>query len=132
MKPEEILRSLHTRGGANARSLRDAERRLGRELPQDYKSVLLESDGFEGFLGVDCYVTFWSASDLASLNDSYSVWELAPGVVLLGTNGGDTGFGYQRAGEHFEYVSVPLVGMEPGAVAVLGGSFAELLANLTE
>ena len=126
----DVLNSCEARGGATEGVLHDAERQLGRRLPDDYKAVLLESDGLEGFIGDDVFISLWSASDLASLNNAYAVSEFVPGVTLLGTDGGDTGYGFRKDGEHLEYVAVPLVGMEPTAISVMGRTFSELLARL--
>jgi hypothetical protein len=132
MSLPEILKSCETRSGAVAGALHDAEQQLGQALPDDYKAVLLESDGLEGFISADAYLSLWSAGDLASLNDAYAVAEFVPGVTLLGTDGGDTGYGYRKAGEELEYVAVPLVGMEPSAITVIGKSFTELLESLAQ
>lgn len=130
MSLPEVLKSCETRGGAVDGALRGAEEQLGRSLPDDYKEVLLESDGAEGFLTSGAYVSLWSAADLASLNDAYAVAEFVPGVTLLGTDGGDTGYGFRREQGRTEYIAVPLVGMEPSAIRVIGRSFAELLEGL--
>lgn len=126
----EILELCEVRSGATEGALHDAERQLGHPLPEDYKAVLLESDGLEGFISGDVYISFWSASELMSLNKAYSVSEFVPGVTLLGTDGGDTGYGFRKDAERYEYVAVPLVGMEPGAVSIIGRTFTELLERL--
>lgn len=131
MRFPDILRSCGMRDGASEMELQSAEQRLGQRLPEDYRAVLLESDGFEGFVRRDVYLVLWSVSELVSLNDAYAVSEFIPGVTLLGTDGGDTGYGFRRKGERVEYVAVPLVGMEPGAVVVIGESVEDLLERLT-
>lgn len=130
MSLPKILQSCETRSGAVAGALRDAEQQLGRALPDDYKALLQESDGLEGFISADAYVSLWAAADLASLNDAYAVAEFVPDVTLLGTDGGGTGYGYRNVGEQIEYVALPLVGMEPGAITVIGRTFMELLERL--
>jgi len=132
MSLPEILKSCETRGGAVEGALDDAEQQLGRALPDDYKAVLQESDGLEGFISADAYISLWSTADLASLNEAYAVAEFVPEVILLGTDGGDTGYGYRKVGEQIEYVALPLVGMEPSAITVIGKSFMELLESLAQ
>ena len=105
---------------------------MGRPLPEDYKNVLRESDGCEGFIGEHSYVLLWPTTELANLNDAYRVSEFVPGVTLVGTNGGDTGYGFRRELERLEYVAVPLVGMEPNAILVIGRSFVELVERLAQ
>lgn len=132
MNLPEILKSCETRSGADEGALHDAEQQLGRALPDDYKAVLQESDGLEGFISADAYVSLWSAADLAGLNEAYAVAAFVPEVTLLGTDGGDTGYGYRKVGEQIEYVALPLVGMEPSAITVIGKSFMELLESLAQ
>lgn len=126
----EILKACERRPGASESALQALERRLGRPLPADYKGVLAWSDGLEGFVRDEAFIMLWSTSDLASLNDDYEVSEFVPGLTLIGTDGGDTGYGFQRVGDGVEYVSVPLVGMEPDAVVAHGKTFMELIAGM--
>ena len=130
MSVPEILKSCETRCGSTEEALRVAEQQLGRPLPADYRAILLETDGLEGFIGDDLFLSLWSASDLANFNDGYAVSEFVFGVTLLGTDGGDTGYGFRRKGNQIEYVAVPLVGMESRAISVLGKSFADMLETL--
>jgi hypothetical protein len=132
MSLPEILKSCETRRGAAEDAIHDAEEQLGRAIPDDYKAVLQESDGLEGFISAEAYVSFWAAADLATLNDAYAVAEFVPEVTLLGTDGGDTGYGYRKFGEQIEYVALPLVGMEPSAIVVIGRSFMELIESLAQ
>jgi hypothetical protein len=107
-----------------------AERDLGLTLPPDYKEFLRETNGLEGFVAPEAYLILWSASDLHSLNGAYAVSEFLSGVTLLGTDGGDTGYGFRFREGQVEYVSTPLVGMEPGMLKVMGASLEELAARI--
>ncbi len=78
------------------------------------------------------YVLLWSATELANLNEAYCVSEFVPGVTLVGTDGGDTGFGFRGELERLEYVAVPLVGMGPDTILVIGRSFVELVERLAQ
>lgn len=93
----------------------------------DYADFLRRHDGAEGFVDDDHYIVLWSASQLRELNDAYRVADLAPGVLLFGTDGGDTGFGIDKIGGR--YVSVPMVGMSREALKDEGASFEEFLEN---
>lgn len=130
MSLPEILKSFEARRGATAGALHDAERQRGQSLPVDYKAMLLESDGLEGFISEDVYISLWSASDLARLNDGHAVSEFIPGVTLLGTDGGNTGYGFRNTSGQVEYVAVPLVGMDSSVVSVIGKSLVEVLQRL--
>jgi hypothetical protein len=97
-------------------------------LPGDYGELFLHYDGVEGFVGREQYLLLWKAEQLEELNAAYQVAEFAPGIVLVGTDGGDTGFGLdEKTGR---YVSVPLIGLSREATRDAGGSFEEFLARL--
>lgn len=94
----------------------------------DYADILARYNGLEGFIGSEQYLQLWKAEEIVSLNAAYHVQDFAPGIVLVGTNGGDTGFGIEAATKH--YVSVPLVGMSREAVREVGTNFEEFIEKL--
>ena len=106
-----------------------AGRKLGVRLPGDYCTLLQESDGVEGFVGPDAYLMLWSPHELLELNVAYSVAEFAPGLVLMGTDGGDTGYGFVE-GETTQYAQVPLVGLSREAAEYMGGTLLEMITRL--
>jgi hypothetical protein len=94
----------------------------------DYADVLARYNGLEGFVGSEQYLQLWKAEDIVGLNAAYHVQDFVPGTNLIGTDGGDTGYGVEAATS--QYVSVPLVGMSPDAVRSVGASFEEFLEKL--
>ena len=95
---------------------------------RDYSEFLARYDGTEGFLAPDRYIALWSALQVRELNEAYRVAEFAPSLILIGTDGGDTGFGIDETTGR--YVSVPMIGMAREAFNNEGASFEEFLANL--
>ena len=53
------------------------EGRLGFQLPVDYRSFLLKSNGGEGFVG-EHYLVLWKVEELIEFNRDYAVDEWAP------------------------------------------------------
>jgi len=98
-------------------------------MPNDYREVLQRRNGTEGPVGSEQYVMLWPVESLDEFNQGYAVQEYVPGVFLIGTDGGNTGFGVTAEGL---YVSVPLIGMDPKYVEVLGASFEEFLERLAK
>lgn len=122
--------SLEARVGATEEDIKQAEMMLGQPLPADLRTVLQESNGLEGFVSETSYIILWSTSELPSLNDAYAVSEFAPGVTLIGTDGGDTAYGFWKSSGQVEYLSVPLVGLSLEATTVLGKTFWAILDSL--
>lgn len=129
MIPTPLL-ACDRRPSASDSEISAAERDLGLMLPPDYKAFLREANGVEGFVAPEAYLMLWFASDIHSLNGAYTVSEFLPGVTLIGTNGGDTGYGFRFRGGQVEYVSTPLVGMEPATLKAMGASLDELVARI--
>jgi hypothetical protein len=96
-------------------------------LQSDYVEFLKRFNGVEGFIGTEQYLLLWSSEQIEELNTAYSTPEFLSGVVLIGTDGSDTGFGVDSNGR---YVRVPLVGMSLAQTTDLGGSFEEFLDRL--
>jgi hypothetical protein len=112
--------------------LSTAERALGVPLPPDYAALMGETNGLEGFVAQEAYLILWAVSDVPSLNEAYGVSEFLTGVTLIGTDGGDTGYGFKLRDGQVEYVSTPLVGMEPAALKKMGSSLDELAAQIRD
>ncbi len=64
-------------------------------------------------------------------NEVYCVREFAPGLVLFGSNGGDTAYGFDTRREGLPIVDVPFIGMGFEEATLIGRSFVEFLAGLT-
>jgi hypothetical protein len=118
---EQLLASCDKQVSAGART----DLALG-----DYRDVFARYDGIEGFVGREQYVQLWKAADIAKLNTAYQVDDYAPGLMLFGTDGGDTGYGID--GVTKRYVSVPLVGLSREAFRDVGGTFEEFLEKLAD
>ena len=58
--------------------------------------------------------------------------EFLPGVTLIGTDGGDTGYGFKFREGQAEYVSTPLVGMESAALKLMGASIEALASRIRD
>lgn len=130
MKLAVLLGSCESKGGGSEEDVSASEDRLGKKLPPDYRRFLLERNGAEGFIGRDQYVSLWPASDLADLNSAYAVSEFVPGLVLIGSDGGETGYGFIDIAGRPRYVAVPLVGMSPESLISMGDSLVDLLEHL--
>lgn len=77
------------------------------------------------------YLMLWSTKEIAPLNEAYATAEFAPGLVLIGTNGGDTAYGLLDSGDgRRSYVNVPLVGMSLDAIELMGSSLLDFVASL--
>lgn len=90
------------------------------------------SNGCEGFVAENNFIVIWPVEEVAELNDGYGVAEFAPGLVLFGSNGGGTGFAFDRRSEGLPVVEVPFTGMSLSEAKSRGSSFEEFLMALRD
>ena len=129
---DEILADLttvwHPDPPATPDQISVAERVIGRRLPEDYRRLLLWSNGGEGQVG-DLYFMLWPVQQLKDNNDAVGTTEFLPGVIAFGSDGGPNCYGFDyRTGETSPTViQVGLGDLDPESVHVLGASLTEVL-----
>jgi hypothetical protein len=94
----------------------------------EYTEVLKRYNGIEGFVGPTGYLMLWSVEEIPNLNVGYHVEDSAPGLVLVGSNGGGDAFGIDKSTGKFG--SVPFIGMSRSTFEEMGATFEEFLVNL--
>jgi cell wall assembly regulator SMI1 len=125
------LTGLAPRPGASSAAIEAAERDLGVRIPEDYRAFLQASDGIEGFSGPDGdYLRLWSVADLPKHNRGYQVSVFAPGVTLIGSNGGGDALGFVRPSGKTVYVRLPFIPLSLGKAEVMGETLIELMQRL--
>jgi hypothetical protein len=124
-----LLAAIESNPPATAEAVSEAEAALGRPLPSHYRRFLSEADGCEGTIG-NGYIALWRVNDLAELNAAYAVDEFAPGLLLVGSDGGDTAYALDLKREASPVVSVPFVPMDYHLVEDIGATISDLLAAI--
>jgi len=126
----EIIGGCTTNPGAAEAAINTLNNSCGGRLPESYLQLMAETNGLEGFVGEEAYLVLWPVEDIAELNDSYAMNEFAPGLLLIGSDGGDTGYAFDTRSDAIPFVEVPLVGMALDQMSVVGQSLKELLEHL--
>lgn len=88
---------------------------------------LREANGGEGWIA-DRYLVLFRIEDLDALNQAYEVAELAPGFLLIGSNGMGEAVGFDLRDGAEAIVRLPFVGMNWGYASSAGASFDGFLA----
>lgn len=83
----DIARLFGGRRGATTADLARLEEYAGASLPDAYREFATLADGAEGWFG-DEYVALWPSADVPEHNATLNVKRLAPGLLIIGTNGG--------------------------------------------
>lgn len=96
----------------------------------DYGDVLRRHNGIEGFVGSTEYLLLWNVEQIPSLNVGYQVENFAPGIVLLGSDGGGNAYGRDKSTG--QYGSVPFIGMTRADFREMGATFEQFLEKLAK
>jgi hypothetical protein len=125
-----LLKGFRLKPPADGRAVQEFQRVTNIRLPDDYLQFLRQGNGGEGVIGENSYLMLWGIEDLWRLNREYEVQEYAPGLLLIGSNGGGEAFAYDTRESRWSLVQVPFVGMDLTAVEVIADSFRSFLEAL--
>lgn len=128
---QQYLKSLELNKPADPNVVRKVEDQLGFQFPEEYVKFLLHSNGGEGPIG-DNYLQLWGVEELIEDNEAYSVEEFAPGLWIIGSDGGDTAYCLDTRSKEMPFVSMPFIGMDLDEVESCGSTFKEFLDFLSK
>ena len=98
--------------------------------PDEYLSCLRWSDGLEGYVGGRGYLWLWSSLEVPRLNAAYCVAELAPGLVLFGSDAAAIGYGFDFSALGKPVVSIEMSAMHRGYIQQVAPTFTDFLRLL--
>lgn len=112
--------------GSSVDEINRLESNLKAKLPDEYKKLLMWSNGGEGYIGRQ-YISLWPISTIVSLNMDYSISTYFPKVIGIGTDGGDECYGFDFSSEHLipPFIQVSLNDLSDDSVTNLGSSMQD-------
>jgi hypothetical protein len=125
-----LLRDFNLRPPAAPAAIRALEEAMRSRLPTDYAAFLALGNGGEGFVGENSYAMLWGVDELLHLNEAYQVQEYAPGLLLIGSDGGGEAFAFDTRESRWPVVRVPFVGMDLSLTELIGRDFMSFLEHL--
>ncbi len=126
----ELVHECKLNGPPNPSDLDKLRQSLPSGFPSDYMEFLAQFNGMEGFMRDGSYLMLWRAEKICEFNDGYCVSELAPGIVLIGSDGGGNAFGVDTRVEPYRFIAVPFVDLDLEYLQVLGSSLEEFFTVL--
>ncbi len=115
---------------ASAAALAEVEAQSGLRLPAEYAAFLLQCNGGEGFIGPNAYLMLWRVEELLPSNAAYEVSDLAPGLLIFGSDGGGEAHAFDTTAASWPVVTVPFVGMDRKLIQTTAASFDGFLAAM--
>jgi hypothetical protein len=110
--------------GAVPNEVRDLEGALGVRLPGEYSEFLRWAAGGELVAG-DQVVELWDPKRVVERNARLAVGDFLPGVVLIGSNEGETALGLDFRSSPAAPVAVPFGDLSPESVRVIGKTLGD-------
>lgn len=104
---------------------------FGCSLPEEYKSLMLSSNGGEGFVG-EQYLILWRVDELIDYNLEYEATEYVPGLLLFGSSGGGEAFAFDTRSPQMDIVVVPFIGMSLNDVSVVAHNFNDFIIQISK
>jgi len=127
---EELLVGFSGNVPARENIISNAEAKLSKLLPSDFKELLKISNGGEGNIG-NQYLIIWAIEELAAYNEQYEVAKYAPGLLVFGSNGGGEAYAFDyRIGSCSGVVKIPFVGMTLQYAEDFAPNFIDFLRRL--
>ena len=126
---EKYLVQFNRNAPATEGSIREFEDSVTYQMPSDYLQFLRTSNGGEGVIGQQ-YIILWRVEDLLKWNADYEVDEYAPGLLLIGSNGGGEAYAYDTRSTPNCIVQVPFIGMDLNASKYVASDFGTFLTSL--
>jgi len=128
----DLTKDLAQNPGAQPAQIVEVEDQLGVKFPEEYSKWMTETNGAEGLVGQHSYLMLWPSEKIVPLNKVYEVNEFAPGLILFGSNGSDTGYAFDSRVKKMPIVEVPFIGMSLNEAKMVGDTFYDFLQYLRE
>ncbi|SDF61120.1 SMI1/KNR4 family protein [Chitinophaga filiformis] len=100
------------------------------KFPPGYQEFMREHNGGEGSILDGQWLVLWPVEELQKNNEMYNVPEFAPGLFLIGSNGGGLAFGINKSKETF--IQVDMYAIADEEAEDIGTNFKEFLTSLTK
>lgn len=131
-KLEDIIRDMDKEQPTTAEKIEAVEKKMGIVFPNEYKEIMLYSNGMEGPIGEEGYLCIWPIEEIIPLNEEYSVSEFTPGIVYFGSDGGDVAYGFDYNHEEVLVIEIPFMSIHIEDEKIYSTSFYDFLTKIYE
>ncbi len=119
-----------TRTTAGNMDINHIEKKIGFELPNDYKYFLSKYQRHEAQIGNESF-KLWDLDNLLLLNDGYEILLNLPNTIGIGDNGGGEFIGIEKTGiEDYRIILTPFIGLDSADHIEIGRSFTDFILRM--
>lgn len=108
----EILKEMDKEEPATLEMIEKVEKEWNVNFPNEYKQLMLFSNGVEGPIGNIGYLSIWPINELVELNQEYAVDEFLPGIKYFGSDGADIAYGFEFDESETLVIEIPFDSIE--------------------
>ena len=102
-----VLKAMDKEAPATIDMIEKVEKEWNVLLPNEYKQLLLFSNGVEGPIGDMGYLSIWPIDEIVELNQEYAVDEFLPGIKYFGSDGADIAYGFEFDEDEILIIEIP-------------------------
>ena len=128
----EILKEMDREEPATIQMIEKVEKEWNINLPNEYKQLLLFSNGVEGPIGKTGYLSIWPINELVELNQEYAVDEFLPGIKYFGSDGADIAYGFKFYESETLVIEIPFDSIEENDAKKYSNSLFEFIIEKTK
>lgn len=125
-----ILSVLPAMEGVRDDVITNVEHQLGLRFPDDYIDFLRQTNGTEGPTPNGGHVALWPLEELPAANEGYRVQDFAPGLLLFGSDGSGTAYGFATLATPMQVVALPFIPMDMDDIQERWHSFTDFLRSV--
>ena len=128
----ELAGQLHRVTGASEAAIEQFTSRYSTGLPEDYLQFMRWTNGAEGPVGWVSSVSLWPLEGIGQLNDDYGVSAFAPGLLIVGSDGGGIAYAFDLRDPYGQprVVELPFIGMSLETSELRGHTLKDLFEYL--
>lgn len=109
---------------------REIEKRIGFDLPEDYKDFLRKYNFYETQIGEESF-KLWDFDKLLEWNDGYEIIDNLNATIGIGDNGGGEFIGIERlVNGNFRTILTPFIDLNNEYHIEIGTSFTDFLKRM--
>ena len=101
------------------------------KFPVDYVDLVCQFSGGEGFLANGRFLRLYDVGELASINSAFDVERFAPGLLIIGSDGGGQSYAYDTRGGAMGIVAFDDADISLESARLLGTTLKEFIAALS-
>lgn len=126
----QLINGLSLNPPTTEKTINEVEEELDIKFPCEYVDLMTITNGGEGKIGDTSYIAIWQIENIIQYNEGYAVEEFAPGLLIFGSDGGDTAYAFDTRDKSMHIVEVPFIGMDIEEIIYRGNNFIEFLEYL--